>query len=640
MRFNLWRTILVISSLLAMLAARVPAAWAQTDDVGNQPVPARLSVAEGQVYFWRSGDQDWSPAQLNMALEAGDAIYAGSDASVEIQVGPRAFLRLMANTEISIVRHDAGLLQVSLKSGDASLDARSQPQNPLTEIDTPNAAFSIDRIGYYRVAFRDDTTRFFVRRNGLATLGLRDGYQRTIADGDQIIVRGSEELTVEAAPAPPPDSWDRWNDARSDYYDRAASNRYLPADVYGAADLDQYGTWNDEPTYGMVWFPTVTAGWAPYTVGVWHWDPFYEWTWVDAAPWGWAPCHYGRWVHIGGRWAWAPGPRISRPVYLPAVVGFLGFGSGPTVGWVALGWGEPVIPWWGHRDMRGRPYWGGWGGPRIVNDRVVERHASIDVNAIRFQNSQVSRAVVTVQRDQFGRDHDRRYRFATAQDGRPTPIQGGLPVLRRERSPATVAPVLPALRTAPSAVPGVREAVPPARGSVTVVPSARMPATREERRVEPQLPMTEPQREQRREQRIEAPQSAPAPRVVPRPMISHPPQPEVQPRIIEPRSAPPVERRDERPALERRPIDVAPQPHRTITVPQAAPSAPLRGSISPVIPHQEHPRHAPEQGQAPAPAREMQAAPVPRAVEPRNREESRRGGRREGAEGADQRRAP
>ena len=69
----------------------------------------------------------------------------------------------------------------------------------------------------------------------------------------------------------------------------------------------------------------------------------------------------------------AAGPRVVRPYYSPALVAFYGgsnfsvgvsFGGAPYAGWVALGWGEPVVPWWGPRGCRGQVRWAGWGGPR------------------------------------------------------------------------------------------------------------------------------------------------------------------------------------------------------------------------------------------------------------------------------------
>jgi hypothetical protein len=69
-------------------------------------------------------------------------------------------------------------------------------------------------------------------------------------------------------------------------------------------------------------------------------------------PWGFAPFHYGRWVYWGTRWVWVPGSYVRRPVYAPALVGWVG-GSGwsvsinagpPTVGWVPLAPMEPFVP--------------------------------------------------------------------------------------------------------------------------------------------------------------------------------------------------------------------------------------------------------------------------------------------------------
>ena len=49
--------------------------------------PPRLSFIDGQVSFWRPGNQDWQPAFLNIALAPGDLLYTGADANLELQVG-------------------------------------------------------------------------------------------------------------------------------------------------------------------------------------------------------------------------------------------------------------------------------------------------------------------------------------------------------------------------------------------------------------------------------------------------------------------------------------------------------------------------------------------------------------------------
>lgn len=372
------------------LLALTPA-LAQTDDEvpPDMVTPPRLAVAEGDVQFWRPGAAGWEPAQINTALAEGDSLNAGSDATVELQVGPRDFVRLMANTLLTFETHDAGMMHFRLGGGTASFDLRGGRAGQLVRIDTEGANIVVGGRGYYRISVNDDDTRIAVRNGGRATLTFADGRSRSIAAGEELIVAdGGARVDSRALPAQ--DSWDRWNDARSDYYASSTSYRYVSSDVYGAADLDRYGNWREDSTYGWVWAPAVASGWSPYSTGYWRWDPFYGWTWVDVEPWGWTTCHYGRWVHVGGGWAWAPGPRRARVVYAPALVAF--FEGGGGMSWVALGWGEPLVPWWGRPGFRGAVWWGGWGGPRVAFHH--ERHV--------YRNTHIATAIVTVREHDFG----------------------------------------------------------------------------------------------------------------------------------------------------------------------------------------------------------------------------------------------
>src|SRR5262249_19777494 len=132
---------------------------------------------------------------------------------------------------------------------------------------------------------------------------------------------------------------------------------------------------------------------------------------VDTAPWGWAPYHYGRWVFVDGFWSWAPGHVAVRPVYAPALVAFFGRPrvgvsvsiAGPVVGWVALGWGEPVVPWWVPVGVIHEPSWRGWGGPRVVNNTVINNTTVVNVQNITvYRNTTVQNAVVAVPEQHFG----------------------------------------------------------------------------------------------------------------------------------------------------------------------------------------------------------------------------------------------
>src|SRR5439155_6764197 len=67
--------------------------------------------------------------------------------------------------------------------------------------------------------------------------------------------------------------------------------------------LDPYGTWYDDPSYGWVFAPT-SSNYIPYTNGHWKYTD-YGLLWVSNDPFGWATDHYGRWVW-SNRWVWVP----------------------------------------------------------------------------------------------------------------------------------------------------------------------------------------------------------------------------------------------------------------------------------------------------------------------------------------------
>ena len=393
----------------AQAAADTPAAGQATID----QTPPRLSFADGQVSFWRPGAQDWATAQVNTPLAPGDELYTASPGNVELQIGSRAFVRAWANTQLGLAAQEPDFLQFKVTTGSAAFDLRTLEPGHTVEVDTPNAAFTIEHAGYYRVDVTGQRTSFITRRAGRATVTPASGEAVVITPSEEVVIEGTSSPQLASYVAPPLDVWDRWNYARTDKLLDAVSARYVSPGAYGVSDLDPYGTWRVVPTYGSVWVPTaVQTGWVPYSTGAWTLDPYYGWTWVDTAPWGWAPYHYGRWVFVDGFWAWAPGPVVARPVYAPALVAFFGGPSvrigvtvgGPLVGWVALGWGEPVVPWWGRAGFIHQPSWRGWGGPRVVNNTVINNTTVVNVQNINiYRNASVQNAVVAVNENRFGR---------------------------------------------------------------------------------------------------------------------------------------------------------------------------------------------------------------------------------------------
>ncbi len=110
-------------------------------------------------------------------------------------------------------------------------------------------------------------------------------------------------------------------------------------------DLEPYGTWVDDGSYGTVWVPSTTVvgtDFAPYvSAGHWSMTDQSEWIWVSDYPFGWATFHYGRWVWIPARgWSWIPG-RAYAPAW---VVWRTGYNDSAYIGWAPM---PPTYYWSG-----------------------------------------------------------------------------------------------------------------------------------------------------------------------------------------------------------------------------------------------------------------------------------------------------
>lgn len=349
--FTLSRVAACVTTLLFALVASTPLCAQDVDDPPSRV--ARLSVVRGDVSFSPAGENDWVEATLNRPLIAGDRLWTGRDARTELQFGGAA-VRLDEESSFQILNLDDRTIQVEITQGTLNLRVRRIYQDQIYEIDTPTLAFNVTRPGQYRIDVdpQGQHTTVAVWNGGGDVYGENASFP--VRDGEAIRFFNSTLHDYEVYDIPRPDSFDRFCLDRDERFDRAASLRYVPEDLVGYSDLDEYGSWNEVAEYGAVWYPTrVAATWAPYRDGHWIWQDPFGWTWVDHAPWGFAPFHYGRWAYIGNRWGWVPGPIRVRPVYAPALVAFVGGhgwnvgismgGSGP-VGWFPLGPREVYVP--------------------------------------------------------------------------------------------------------------------------------------------------------------------------------------------------------------------------------------------------------------------------------------------------------
>ena len=592
-----------------------PASTAVTS-TSQEVTPPRVSYVNGNVSFWRPGAQDWAPAKLNTALAPGDVLYADRNANAEIQIGPRAFVRLTEAAQIGLDNHDADFLQFRVTGGQAALDVRELASGQTIELATPVAAFTIEQAGYYRIDVAGESVSFSTHDGGRAIVTPAHGSATPIALDQRVVITGAESPRVELGPAPALTAWDTWNAERSAYLLQQPVARYVSPEIYGAQELDRHGTWRVDGDYGPLWAPrTVPAGWVPYSAGRWIWDPVYGWTWLDDAPWGWAPYHYGRWVFVHNTWAWAPGPVRVRPVYAPALVVFFGEGRariGRPVAWAPLGWGEPLIPWWGRRGFVGVPSWGGWGGPRVVNNVVVKNTTIVHADTINvYRNAHVVNGVVGVRPERFGRDRVAPTRLAERDVRQLTPVRG----------PLEVKPV------ATSVMPAV-------------APAAKPPAGARERRIVSTRPPQDITPALRAQGLTEGPDAnrATPPRLVPSPRATAPSRESAVPSAArpEPAAEPPRRERSDRvdsparseaPTTSERPRDPG----------NAAPTAVPPRPPQPGQARETTPTPGLRRAMPPTPAARSEAPPAPRIEPPIRSETPARGERPAAAERSERR---
>jgi hypothetical protein len=341
--------LLCMAGLVCLVA---PKARADEEEKDPPTRVARISYIDGNVSMQPGGQGDWGSAARNRPMTIGDKLWVDKDSRAELQAG-QASIHLGSMTALSFLNLDGNIIQMRLAEGSINFRVRELREGDVYELDAPNLAFMVKQAGAFRVDVDEsgENARVTViRGEGEVASG---GKTYPIHPGERGEFRGTENIESNIERAPGPDGLDRWAAERDLREDNSVSAKYVSREVDGYSDLDENGSWSQEPEYGNVWYPNaVDPGWAPYSYGYWNYVGPWGWTWVDYAPWGFAPFHYGRWAFIGSRWGWCPGPFYGPAIYGPAFVGFLGggrfgfgFGVGFGVGWFPLGFGEPFHPW-------------------------------------------------------------------------------------------------------------------------------------------------------------------------------------------------------------------------------------------------------------------------------------------------------
>ncbi|HEX6362052.1 MAG TPA: DUF6600 domain-containing protein, partial [Albitalea sp.] len=254
--------------------------------------------------------------------------------------------------ELEVLAIEDERISLQLHGGSVAARLRTEEAADEFELATAEGDFRANRPGRYRFDRRDGSSHVTVWRGEAVYEG--PGSALTVEAGQRAEFWLEGDVAQYTITDPVRDGFASWNGERDRRDERSASSRYVSPEMTGAEDLDRYGRWQDVPEYGMAWVPTqVPSGWAPYRSGHWTWVSPWGWTWVDDMPWGFAPFHYGRWAFVNSTWCWVPGAYVHRPIYAPAIVGWvggphlsvaIGARTAPVVGWFPLAPREVYVP--------------------------------------------------------------------------------------------------------------------------------------------------------------------------------------------------------------------------------------------------------------------------------------------------------
>jgi hypothetical protein len=323
------------------------------------PSVARLSDVEGSVALKHGDSGDQATAVTNAPVVAGDYITTGADGRAEVQLDANTLIRAGANAQLRFTQLDGSNDVAQVAEGSVELRVFATGQDNV-QVQTPSVNVEPQEAGQYLVTVTSDGNTEVTSRSGSVAVVTPQGSQQVTPGRTMVVTGQASSPQYQYIDEVAQTDLEAWGDQRDQMMVAAnsAQSQYVPSDMTGTTDLNQYGNWVDIPGYGEAWVPSdQAAGWTPYSNGTWvtlnYWGP----TWVAAEPWGWAPYHYGRWFYGPGYgWAWYPGPRYIHPAWSPALVAFFGFGGGGgiglgfgfgNVGWVPLAPGEFYRPWWG-----------------------------------------------------------------------------------------------------------------------------------------------------------------------------------------------------------------------------------------------------------------------------------------------------
>ncbi len=367
------RLALVAPILLWLVCAPAPSSAQDAES------PAHISVVDGAALLERDGRSESAPA--SMPLLAGDRVRT-QNGRVEVLFNDGSTLHFDTNTTVDfqsdeVIRLLDGRVRLNI------LTPRDTNRGVAYRVDAPSAWVQIARSGEYQISVLggDDAAKSSSRCCGVRPISsTKTGARRSAPASGR-------------SPAPVRDRRRRTYSTRRRGTHSIAGRRarrdsrlgvsaeYLPETVQTyASTFNDYGYWQNEPTYGHVWYPRVRAGWRPYYYGRWTSLRPWGWTWIGSDPWAWPTHHYGRWGFSAGSWFWIPGrtwgPAWVSWAYAPGYVSWcpLGWNNRAVFGFSSVGvyGGHRFNPWNAWTVVPHRGFGHGYVNANVVNTTRID----------------------------------------------------------------------------------------------------------------------------------------------------------------------------------------------------------------------------------------------------------------------------
>ncbi len=307
--------------VLSLAALTMPGGmgWAQNANPSAGVVPGTVNYVEGQVQV--DGKPVTSSANGKIKVAEGATISTG-DGKAELLLTPGVFVRLGANSELTMVKPDLTRTEVELERGKADVEVDQVFKQNDLQVDQDGQRVKLLDNGLYAFDTNQGTLQVF---NGKANVTPDDGdgeatKGQTVKGGRELALNESEVKPAKFNKKEAEDGLYDFSSLRSNYLGEA--NTQLANQYPGGSGFQPGWAWNSG-LLGYTWLPGEGAFLSPFGYGFYSPLAFYGY--------GGYPGIYGGGYSGGGYGRTGTGVGIARRGVYSGPVGRIG-GAGTSVG--------------------------------------------------------------------------------------------------------------------------------------------------------------------------------------------------------------------------------------------------------------------------------------------------------------------